>query len=234
MDLVGVAYQTCPSAIDEKSIRHEDAAVLTRALAEAKARKVAEKYPDAVIVSGDAVAALRGRIFEKPGDLDEAAAFLRELSDNEFQFVTALAVLHAGTQKMLSAVEVSNILFRPLLEREIQNYIRAYPVKNFAGAFEDDAVLKFADRVSGSPNIGTAMPVSRLTLMLREQGWMFRSSFRREWRSYGARSQVSGRCPTCCTDSSFCPRGAPFLAESSGRSVRDTKVHSLPIVLGTC
>jgi septum formation protein len=170
MDLVGVAYQTCPSAIDEKTIRHEDAAVLTRTLAEAKARKVAEKYPDAVIVSGDAVAALRGRIFEKPRDLDEAAAFLRELSDNEFQFVTALAVLHAGTQKMLSAVEVSNILFRPLLEREIQNYIRAYPVKNFAGAFEDDAVLKFADRVSGSPNIGTAMPVSRLTRMLREQG----------------------------------------------------------------
>jgi len=170
MDLVGIAYQTCPSAIDEKAIRHEDAAVLTRTLAEAKARKVAEKYPDAVIVSGDAVAALRGRIFEKPRDLDEAAAFLRELSDNEFQFVTALAVLHAGTQKMLSAVEVSNILFRPLLEREIQNYIRAYPVKSFAGAFEDDAVLKFADRVSGSPNIGTAMPVSRLTLMLREIG----------------------------------------------------------------
>jgi septum formation protein len=111
-----------------------------------------------------------GRIFEKPRDLDEAAVFLRELSDNDFQFVTALAVLHAGTQKMLSAVEASNILFRPLLEREIQNYIRAYPVKNFAGAFEDDAVLKFADRVSGSPNIGTAMPVSRLTLMLREQG----------------------------------------------------------------
>jgi septum formation protein len=59
MDLVGVAYQTCPSAIDEKAIRHEDAAVLTRTLAEAKARKVAEKYPDAVIVAGDAVAALR-------------------------------------------------------------------------------------------------------------------------------------------------------------------------------
>ena len=144
--------------------------MLTRTLAEAKARKVATSYPDAVIVSGDAVAALRGRIFEKPRDLNEAAAFLRELSDNEFQFVTALAVLHASTQKMLSAVEVSNILFRPLLEREIQKYIHEYPVMNFAGAFEDEAVLKFADCVSGSPNIGTAMPVGRLTLMLREIG----------------------------------------------------------------
>jgi septum formation protein len=170
MDLVGVRYETCPAAMDEKAIRHDDPMVLTRMLAEAKARRVAERYPDALIVSGDAVAALRGRIFEKPRDLEEAAAFLRELSDNEFQFVTAVSVLHAETQKMLTEVAVSNILFRRLLEREIQNYIRAYPVKNFAGAFEDDAVLKFADRVSGSPNIGTAMPVSRLTLMLREMG----------------------------------------------------------------
>jgi predicted house-cleaning NTP pyrophosphatase (Maf/HAM1 superfamily) len=71
---------------------------------------------------------------------------------------------------MLTAVETSSILFRTLLEQEIQRYIREYPVMNFAGAFEDEAVLKFADRVSGAPNIGTAMPVSRLTLMLREMG----------------------------------------------------------------
>ncbi len=170
MDLVGVAYETCPSAIDEKAIRHDDPMVLTRTLAEAKARKVAETYADAVIVSGDAVAAMGDRIFEKPRDLEEAATFLRELSGNEFQFVTALAVLHSGSGKMLTAVEVSNILFRPLLEREIQKYVREYPVTNFAGAFEDEAVLKFADRVSGSPNVGTAMPVSRLILMLREIG----------------------------------------------------------------
>jgi septum formation protein len=170
MDLVGVPYETCPSAIDEKAFRHDDPAVLTRTLAEAKAWKVAAAHSDAVIVSGDAVVALGGRIFEKPRDLDEAERFLRELSGNDFQFVTAIAVLHTRSGKMLTAVEVSTILFRPLLEREIQKYVREYPVMNFAGAFENEAVLKFADRVSGSPNIGTAMPVGRLTMMLREIG----------------------------------------------------------------
>jgi len=170
MDLVGVPYETCPSAIDEKAIRHDDPIMLTRSLAEAKARDVAKTYPDALIVSGDAVAALRGRIFEKPRDWNEAAGFLRELSGNEFQFVTSLAVLRTGSGKILTAVETSNILFRRLLEREIQKYIREYSVLNFAGAFEDEAVLKFADHISGCPNIGTAMPVSRLTLMLREMG----------------------------------------------------------------
>jgi septum formation protein len=142
MDLVGVPYETCPSAIDEKAIRHDDPAVLTRTLAEAKARKVAAAHSDAVIVSGDAVVALGGRIFEKPRDLDEAERFLRELSGNDFQFVTAIAVLHTRSGKMLTAVEVSTILFRPLLEREIQKYVREYPVMNFAGAFENEAVLK--------------------------------------------------------------------------------------------
>ena len=170
MDMVGVPYEMLPASIDEKAIRHDDPAQLTRQLAEAKAWKVAEQCPDAVIVSGDAVAAKDGRIYEKPRDLDEAAQFLREFAGNEFQFVTSLAVLHTPKRKLLSAVEISNITFRPLLEREIQNYIQKYAVLNYAGAFESDAVLKFADKVSGAVNIGTALPVSRLVALLREQG----------------------------------------------------------------
>jgi len=170
MDMLGVRYETRPASIDEKAIRHDDPAQLTRQLAEAKAWKVAGECPDAVIVSGDAVAAKDGRIYEKPRDLDEAAQFLREFSGNEFQFVTSLAVLHAPKRKLISAVESSNITFRRLMEREIQDYIRQYAVLNYAGAFESDAVLKFADKVSGAVNIGTALPVSRLVTMLREQG----------------------------------------------------------------
>jgi len=170
MDMVGIPYETRPASIDEKAIRHEDPEQLTRQLAEAKAWKVAGECPDAVIVSGDAVAAKGGKIYEKPRDLDEAAQFLREFSGNEFQFVTSLAVLHAPKRQMLSAVETSHITFRPLLEREIRDYIQNYAVLNYAGAFESDAVLKFAETVSGAVNIGTALPVSRLTVMLRQQG----------------------------------------------------------------
>ena len=64
---------------------------------------------------------------------------------------------------MLTAVEVSNISVSPAAGARNPEICPRVPVKNFAGAFEDEAVLKFADRVSGSPNIGTAMPVSRLT-----------------------------------------------------------------------
>jgi MAF protein len=170
LDLIGVPYEIHPSHIDEKAIREDDPARLTLKLAEAKAQKVAEEYNDAVIVSGDAVAAKGGKIYEKPRSKEEATEFFREFSGNQFQFVTSIAVLNTQTRRMISTVEVCDIFFRSLLEQEIQRYINKYDVLNYAGAFENDAVLLFADRIAGSYNLGTALPPSRLIVMLREQG----------------------------------------------------------------
>lgn len=169
-DMIGLAYETCPSGIDEKTIRDNNPAELTRKLAEAKAWNVASQCPDAIVVSGDAVASKGGRIFEKPCSKAEAAQFLRELSGNEFQFVTALAVINTQSRRMLSTVETSDISFRHLIDREIEDYIRQYDVLSYAGAFESDAVLKFAERICGSYNFVTALPVSRLIVFLRAQG----------------------------------------------------------------
>lgn len=170
LDILGIAYELCPSGIDEKSIRDSDPAALTKNLAEAKARKVASMLPDAVVVSGDAVVAKDGKIFEKPRSHDEAIEFLRELSDSVFWFVTSLVVIRSDTRRMLSTVETSEIRFRKLGEHEIRDYVSRYPVLRFAGAFEGDGVLRFAESVSGSCNFITALPVSRLAVFLREQG----------------------------------------------------------------
>jgi septum formation protein len=66
LDMLGLAYEIWPSGIDEKAIRDNNPAELTRKLAEAKARKVASECPEAVVVSGDAVVSKDDRIYEKP------------------------------------------------------------------------------------------------------------------------------------------------------------------------
>ena len=165
-----LSYEIRPSAIDEKSIRDSDPAALTKKLAEAKAWEVAKELPDAVVVSGDAVVAKDGKIYEKPRNLEEAAEFLRDLAGSAFRFVTSLVVVRTDTRRILSTVETSEIRFRQLVDREIHDYVNKYPVLRFAGAFEGDGVLRFADSVSGSFNFITALPVSRLAVFLREQG----------------------------------------------------------------
>jgi len=52
LTLLGLSYETRPSRIDEKTIRDHNPIKLTRKLAEAKAQKIAEQCPHAVIVSG--------------------------------------------------------------------------------------------------------------------------------------------------------------------------------------
>ena len=54
MDLLGIPYETRPARIDEKAIRDDNPAELTRKIAEAKAHKIAGECPNAVVVSGDA------------------------------------------------------------------------------------------------------------------------------------------------------------------------------------
>jgi septum formation protein len=170
LDLLGIPYEIFSAAIDEKAIRDPEPIALTRKLAEAKAQVVAGAVDDAVVVSGDAVVAKNGKIFEKPRDIAEAVDFLGELSASAFQFVTALAVVRTSSRKMISDVAISEIRFRPLMEREILDYVSRYPVLRYAGAFDGDGVLRFAESIHGSCNIFTAMPVSKLAVILREQG----------------------------------------------------------------
>jgi septum formation protein len=170
LDILGLKYEVQPSAIDEKAIRDPDPAVLTRKLAEAKASEVARGLDDAVVVAGDAVVAKDGRIIEKPRDLEEAVEFLRELSGSAFRFVTSLVVIRTDTRKMLSTVEASELRFRDLGEQEIRDYVGKHPVLRFAGAFDSEGVLLFAESVSGCYNFMTGMPVSRLVVFLRELG----------------------------------------------------------------
>src|SRR5580692_10245573 len=150
LDMLGLEYEVSPSRIDEKAIRDENPLELTRKIAEAKARKVASNYSDAVIVAGDAVAAKGSGIFEKPVNHAEAAEFLHELSGSEFQFITALVVLDSRTEKILSTVE-------------ILDYIAKYPVPELRGSVRERRRLSIfrADRrqlqhrngnTRGSPN----------------------------------------------------------------------------------
>src|SRR5260370_38527545 len=80
LDILGLTYEIHPSTIDEKSIRDSDPAALTKRLAEAKARKVASAFDDAVVVSADAVVGKNSKIFEKRPGTKEGVQILHEMS----------------------------------------------------------------------------------------------------------------------------------------------------------
>jgi septum formation protein len=98
----GLTVDAIAPRVDEASIR--DALVAEGAhprdiadtLAEMKARKVAEKHPDALVLGCDQVLALDRQTFAKPETPDEARAQLRQLRDHSHKLLSAIVAYEYG------------------------------------------------------------------------------------------------------------------------------------------
>jgi septum formation protein len=98
----GLTVDAIAPRVDEASIR--DALVAEGAhprdiadtLAEMKARKVAEKHPDALVLGCDQVLALDRQTFAKPETPDEARAQLRQLRGQSHKLLSAIVAYEYG------------------------------------------------------------------------------------------------------------------------------------------
>lgn len=170
LDILGLEYDTISSNIDEKAIRHNDPGELAQLLSRAKAQKISQENPDALVISADLFVVHKNRIIEKPRDEAEAKVMLKSFSAETFEIITGLAVYNGTTQKMLSATEVCEVRFRGLSDFEISDYVARFPAVQCAGGFEADGLLRFAEYIKGNYNFRTGLPVDELILFLRENG----------------------------------------------------------------
>jgi MAF protein len=176
LDILGLKYETMPSFFDEKSIREKNAKVLVKKLAEVKAKTVAKTlaktgpFSDALIISGDLVVVCENKIYEKPQSKSAAVEMLKTFSNNAVSIIAAVAVLNTRTGLQDSIVQVYKVRFRKLTIHEMKDYVSRYPVEKFAGGFEGDALLRFAEYSSGSYPFITGFPMTGLILLLRKHG----------------------------------------------------------------
>ena len=124
----GLAANALPARIDEQSVRialqTEEASArdLADTLAEMKARKIAEKYPDAMVLGCDQVLELNGRLFSKPASPEEAATQLAALRGQTHRLLSA-AVLYENAQPVWRHVGTARLTMRPFSDVYMNDYI---------------------------------------------------------------------------------------------------------------
>ena len=75
----GLRYQAIPAAVDEAALKEAAQAEALRAgdavvmLADAKARQIARRDPEALVIGSDQLLVMDERWFDKPRDMAEAA-----------------------------------------------------------------------------------------------------------------------------------------------------------------
>ena len=130
---LGIPFSIDVADIDESRLGDESPETHVRRLAQTKARTVAARRPDAIILAADTIVVHHGRILGKPGDENEARAMLRALRESPHQVITAVAVARAGD--VLSELDVSTVVMRAYTDAEIDAYIASGDPFDKAGAY---------------------------------------------------------------------------------------------------
>ncbi len=98
-----------------------------------KAKAVAKKHPDDIVVAADTAVVLDGTVFGKPDSKDKAAEMLSALSGRWHEVMTGLTVISGSLEQ--SVLETVRVLFRELTPSEIAAYIATGEPMDKAGAY---------------------------------------------------------------------------------------------------
>jgi septum formation protein len=167
----GIPFRAVAPGIDERpSVRLGPLRHVAWA-ARAKAEAVAAKSAGRVVVGADTEVVLEGRIFGKPKDRTEAAAFLRTLSGRTHQVYSAVQVIDGRSGRRAQGISRTHVTMRELSEREIAAYVRTGEAQDKAGAYAIQGKGRGLVRsIRGPYDNVVGMPMRLLTRLLGECG----------------------------------------------------------------
>jgi septum formation protein len=167
-----IPFETAAPDVDESALPGESPVATAERLSLAKARAVAQRYPDDLIIGSDQVAFLGEARFGKPGTRENAFAQLRLMSGKSVIFHTGLCLLNAATGRVHLRGVPTEVRFRELADSEIQRYLDREDALNCAGSARSEGLgIALLERLRGDdPNALVGLPLIALCDMLRAEG----------------------------------------------------------------
>ncbi|MCB9641101.1 MAG: septum formation protein Maf [Myxococcales bacterium] len=135
---IGLPHEACAPGLDEAPFhaRVSSPKPLAEELAEAKARALCERYPQALILGSDQVAELDGEILHKPGTVERACAQLQATAGRALRLWTSVALVDAVTSEAWVHTSLHTLKMRSLREEQVKRYVQRDQPLDCAGSFK--------------------------------------------------------------------------------------------------
>ena len=148
-------------AMDSQKSPFDEVARVSRLKALAVSREA-----DDIVIAADTIVVCEGRVLGKPGTEAEAAQMLQLLSGRDHQVMTGCTVIRGEVS--VTFTEVTDLHFRALSQKEIENYVASGEPMDKAGAYgiQGGAAL-FCERMVGDYYNVMGLPVCRLGQVLK-------------------------------------------------------------------
>lgn len=169
----GVIPDVIVSGVDEDSITADTSVALVQELANAKARAVAERLPDAGLVLGcDSLLEFEGETLGKPGSVAAAIIRWQRMRGKSGVLHTGHCLIDHPAGRVAMATASTTVAFADISDDEIDVYCNSGEPSDVAGAFTIDGLGGwFVDSIDGDHHnvVGLSLPLLRR--MLDELGY---------------------------------------------------------------
>ena len=169
---LGLPFEVAAPGVDETPLPNEAPEETSPRLAQAKAKAVAARFPQAIVIGSDQVALLDGLPLGKPGNHSNAVRQLKAMRGKEVVFHTALCIYHAASGRMTARVVPYRVRFRGYSDAQIERYLQREQPYDCAGSARSEGlgIALIAEMRGDDPNALIGLPLIALTEMLAEHG----------------------------------------------------------------
>ncbi len=166
----GYEFEVVPSRIPEPVLPEThgvSAAVWAEALAYFKARSVAERHSDAVILGADTVVSYDNRIIGKAADENEARQVLTEMFGGCNDVITGVALLGPDLKTRIITHVCTTLPMHPMNPADVEAYIQSGAWRDKAGAYAiQEGGDRFVEKIEGSHSNIVGLPMEKVQELL--------------------------------------------------------------------
>lgn len=175
-----VPFEAVPARVDEEALRRGFEAEglsprdMADALAEMKARRIAGKYPDRLVLGSDQTLGFERRVIGKPASPDDLFAQMMEMRTQRHMLHSAAVIYDDGRPVWRHVADV-RLTIRSVSERYIRDYIARNwdEIQHSAGGYHVEAEgIRLFSRIEGDYFAILGLPLLELVNFLTIRGYL--------------------------------------------------------------
>jgi septum formation protein len=168
---LGVKFNVVPSDAGEVHSEQLTATETSQLNAYRKAREVAKKFPDTLVLGADTLVYLGEKLMGKPADMEDAYRMLKQLQGRTHEVVTGVCLIHLRGHRQKIFAESTSVRFRSLTTEQIRDYLARIDPLDKAGAYAiQEHGDKLVEDIRGSFSNVVGLPLERLKAELASWG----------------------------------------------------------------
>ena len=168
---IGLKFKVDPSNYEENISSELEPHELAQSLSLEKAKLIAEKHMNALVIAADTFIVFEGKILGKPRTETEAKEMLETISGRQHSVITGFTIIDTENNKALSKAVETKVYIRKLSSNEIDAYVESKEPLDKAGAYAIQGLGSvIVEKIEGDYFNVIGLPLSALAETLKEFG----------------------------------------------------------------